>query len=46
MIVLAYNCEEMHIVALSLKSKGINDIFCISLEWLNAVFGKEIAVGL
>lgn len=33
----------MHIVALLLKSKGANDIFCISLEWLNTVFGKEIS---
>ena len=31
----------MHIVALLLKSKGTNDVFSISLEWLNsAVFGK------
>ena len=31
----------MHIVALLLKSKGTNDFFCISLEWLNAVFDTE-----
>ena len=35
----------MHIVALSIKSKGTNDIFCIFLGQLdNAVFGKEIVV--
>ena len=34
----------MYLAALSLKRKGTNDIFCISLEWLNnAVFYKEIA---
>ena len=46
----------MHMVALLIESntaiaatelKKLNDIFCISLGWLNnAVFGKEIAVGL
>jgi len=46
----------MHIVALLIESNTaiettqmnkLNDIFCISLGWLNnAVFGKEIAVGL
>ena len=50
------NREEMHIVALFLKSdraiaetkqNETNDFLCISLEWLkNAVFGKEITVGL
>ena len=31
----------MDIVALLLKSKGTNDVFSISLEWLNnAVFGS------
>ena len=34
----------MHIVALLLESEGTNNIFCISLEWLNKkVFGKKIA---
>jgi len=46
----------MHIVALLIESNTaiaatqrnkLNNIFCISLGWLNnAVFGKEIAVGL
>ena len=46
----------MHIVALLIQSNTtivatqmnkLNDIFCISLRWLNnAVSGKEIAVGL
>ena len=37
----------MHVIALLLKSKGTNDILCISREWLNnTVFGKKIAVGL
>ena len=48
--------HKMHIVALLIESNAaivatlmdkLNDIFCISLGWLNnAVFGKEIAVGL
>jgi len=48
--------EDMHTVALLIESNTaiaatqmnkLNDIFCISLGWLNnAVFGKEIAVGL
>ena len=31
-------------IAIAAEHKGANDIFCISLEWLNAVFGKEIAL--
>jgi len=46
----------MHIIALLIESNTaiaatqmnkLNEIFCISLGWLNnAVFGKEIVVGL
>ena len=46
----------MHTVALLIESSTaiaathmnkLNDVFCIPLGWLNnAVFGKEIAVGL
>ena len=37
----------MHIGALLLKSKRTNDVFCISLKWVNnEVFGKDIAIAL